>query len=148
MGMDFADELTALGHEVRTFAYRRENPLYKNKPTKALYTRVLLGRLQRMADDWRPQVLLVIKGGPIGPDVVRRLRAALDVVVVNFFPDNPLWMIPFECIEAYDFFFTKERYALRMLQQAGLTNVHYLPMYRSEERRVGKECRSRWATDQ
>src|SRR2546425_385440 len=38
-------------------------------------------------------------------------------------------MIPFECIEAYDFFFTKERYALRMLQQAGLTNVHYLPMY-------------------
>src|SRR5438128_201504 len=40
MGMDFADELTALGHEVRTFAYRRENPLYKNKPTKALYTRV------------------------------------------------------------------------------------------------------------
>src|SRR5947209_2028377 len=129
MGMDFADELTALGHEVRTFAYRRENLLYKNKPTKALYTRVLLGRLQRMADDWRPQVLLVIKGGPIGPDVVRRLRAALDVVVVNFFPDNPLWMIPFECIEAYDFFFTKERYALRMLQQAGLTNVHYLPMY-------------------
>jgi len=129
MGMDFADELTALGHEVRTFAYRRENPLYKNKPTKALYTRVLLGRLQRMADNWRPQVLLVIKGGPIGPDVVRRLRAALDVVVVNFFPDNPLWMIPFECIEAYDFFFTKERYALRMLQQAGLTNVHYLPMY-------------------
>src|SRR2546422_1217061 len=89
MGMDFADELTALGHEVRTFAYRRENLLYKNKPTKALYTRVLLGRLQRMADDWRPQVLLVIKGGPIGPDVVRRLRAALDVVVVNFFPDNP-----------------------------------------------------------
>src|SRR3989454_8197065 len=44
-------------------SYRRENLLYKNKPTKALYTRVLLGRLQRMADDWRPQVLLVIKGG-------------------------------------------------------------------------------------
>src|ERR1043166_6030183 len=64
MGVDFAEELTALGHEVRTFAYRRENPLYKNKPTKALYTRVLLGRLQRIADEWRPQVVLVIKGGP------------------------------------------------------------------------------------
>jgi len=129
MGMDFADELTALGHEVRTFAYRRENALYKNKPTKALYTRVLLGRLQRVAEEWRPAVVLVIKGGPIKPDIVHRLRGALDVVVVNFFPDNPLWMIPFECIEAYDFFFTKERYALRMLQQAGLTNVHYVPMY-------------------
>ena len=129
MGMDFADELTALGHEVRTFAYRRENALYKNKPTKALYTRVLLRRLQRAAEDWRPAVVVVIKGGPIAPDVVQRLRTALDTVVVNFFPDNPLWMIPFECIEAYDLFFTKERYALRMLQQAGLTNVHYLPMY-------------------
>ena len=106
MGMDFADELTALGHEVRTFAYRRENALYKNKPTKALYTRLLLGRLQRTAADWRPEVVLVVKGGPIAPGVVRRLRTRLDTVVVNFFPDNPLWMIPFECIEAYDLFFT------------------------------------------
>src|SRR5262249_879975 len=102
---------------------------YKTKPSKPLHTRALRGRLQRMAEDWRPQLVLVIKGGPISPEIVRRLRATLDVVVVNFFPDNPLWMIPFECIEAYDFFFTKERYALRMLQQAGLTNVHYLPMY-------------------
>jgi spore maturation protein CgeB len=38
-------------------------------------------------------------------------------------------MIPFQCIEAYDAFFTKERYALRSLQQVGLTNLHYLPMY-------------------
>ena len=35
MGVDFADELTALGHEVRTFAYRRENLLYKNHGSKA-----------------------------------------------------------------------------------------------------------------
>jgi spore maturation protein CgeB len=38
-------------------------------------------------------------------------------------------MIPFECIEAYDVFFTKERYAMRSLQQVGLRNLHYLPMY-------------------
>ena len=38
-------------------------------------------------------------------------------------------MIPFECIEAYDAFFTKERYALQALEQAGLRNLHYLPMY-------------------
>ena len=51
--------------------------------------------------------------------------------MVSFFsfPDNPLWMIPFECIEAYDAFFTKERYALHALEQAGLCNLHYLPMY-------------------
>ena len=37
--------------------------------------------------------------------------------------------IPFPCVEAYDVFFTKERYALRALQAAGLRNLHYLPMY-------------------
>jgi hypothetical protein len=35
MGMDLRDELRALGHEVRTFAYRRDNPLDKNRGTKA-----------------------------------------------------------------------------------------------------------------
>ncbi|MGH7390679.1 MAG: CgeB family protein [Candidatus Rokuibacteriota bacterium] len=129
MGMDFAAELTALGHEVATFAYRRTNLFYKNRGSKALYQRLLHGRLERRCRSWRPDVVLVIKGGPLAPDVVRRLRTRPGAVVVNFFPDNPLLMIPFECIEAYDFFFTKERYALRSLQQAGLRNLHYLPMY-------------------
>src|SRR5262249_15545011 len=48
---------------------------------------------------------------------------------LNFFPDNPLWMIPFECIEAYDLFFTKERYALRALEAVGIRNIHYMPLY-------------------
>ena len=74
-------------------------------------------------------MVLVIKGGPITPGLVRRIKARLDVVFINFFPDNPLWMIPFECIEAYDVFFTKERYAMRSLQAVGLRNLHYLPMY-------------------
>ena len=56
-------------------------------------------------------------------------RRASTSLFVNFFPDNPLWMIPFECIEAYDVFFTKERYAMRSLESVGLRNLHYLPMY-------------------
>jgi spore maturation protein CgeB len=128
MGMDFAVELAALGHDVRTFAYRRDNVLYKSRGTKALYQRWLASRLERLCRDWRPAVLLVFKGGPIRPEVLQRIRR-LDVRAVNLFPDNPLWMIPFACIEAYDVFFTKERYALRCLQQAGLRNVHYLPMH-------------------
>ncbi len=129
MGMDFRDELLTLGHEVHTFAYRRDNPLYKNVGTKEAYQLWILRRLERACLDWRPQVVLVIKGGPITPGVIRRIKARLNAVVVNFFPDNPLWMIPFDCIEAYDVFFTKERYALRSLQQVGITNLHYLPMY-------------------
>ena len=129
MGMDFGDELSRLGHEVRLFPYRRDNPLYKNTPTKAAYQKLILRRLERVCLDWRPEVVLVIKGGPITPDFVERVRAKVGTRFVNFFPDNPLWMIPFPCLEAYDVFFTKERYALRTLQSVGLRNLHYLPMY-------------------
>ena len=129
MGVDFGDELRELGHEVRLFPYRRDNALYKNKPTKAAYQRFILRKLARACAAWRPAVVLVIKGGPITPEFIRRAKARHDTRFVNFFPDNPLWMIPFECLEAYDVFFTKERYALRSLQSVGLRNLHYLPMY-------------------
>jgi spore maturation protein CgeB len=129
MGVDFRDELRAMGQEVKTFAYRRDNPLYKNRGTKAAYQLWLLRRLERVCVEWRPDLVLVIKGGPVTPGLIRRVKARTDTRFVNFFPDNPLWMIPFECIEAYDLFFTKERYALRQLEQAGLRNLHYLPMY-------------------
>ena len=128
-GMDLAEELTALGHEVRTFPYRRTNVLYKNRGTKELYQRWLLGRLERLCAAWRPDVLLVYKGGPIAPAFLIRVRRQLGIRTVNVFPDNPLWMMPFQAIEAYDLFFTKERYALRSLQQAGLRNLHYLPSH-------------------
>jgi spore maturation protein CgeB len=129
MGMDLRDELRALGHEVRTFAYRRDNPLYKNRGTKAAYQLWILRRLERACLDWRPAVVLVVKGGPITPGVIRRIKARADTLFVNLFPDNPLWMIPFEHIEAYDLFLTKERYALRSLESVGLRNLYYLPLY-------------------
>jgi hypothetical protein len=129
MGMDLRDELRLLGHEVRTFAYRRDNPLYKNRGTKAAYQLWILRRLERACLDWRPAVVLVVKGGPITPGVIRRIKARVDTLFVNLFPDNPLWMIPFESIEAYDLFLTKEPYALRSLESVGLRNLYYLPLY-------------------
>jgi len=129
MGVDFRDELVAMGHEVRTFAYRRNNPLYKNRGTKAAYQLWILRRLERICLEWEPALVLVIKGGPITPGLIRRVKRSRDVLFLNFFPDNPLWMMPFDAIEAYDVFFTKERYALDSLEHVGLRNLHYLPMY-------------------
>jgi len=129
MGMDVRDELRAMGHEVRTFAYRRDNPLYKNRGTKAAYQLWILRRLERACVAWRPSLVLVIKGGPITPGLIRRVKQRIDTLFLNLFPDNPLWMMPFECIEPYDLFFTKERYALRALESVGLRNLHYLPLY-------------------
>ncbi|HYE93633.1 MAG TPA: glycosyltransferase [Terriglobales bacterium] len=129
MGPDFADELTALGHTVTQFAYRRDNVLYKNKPAKALYQQAISRRLARVARQLRPDVVLVIKGAALDADVIRRIKATTRAATLNFFPDNPLWMMPFDRIEAYDLFFTKERYALRQLELVGARNLAYLPMY-------------------
>jgi spore maturation protein CgeB len=129
LGVDFADELTALAHEVHVFEYRRDNVLYKNKGTKAAYQLWILRRLERACLAVRPDIVLVHKGGPVTPGLIRRVKARIDTLFVNVFPDNPLWMMPFEGIEPYDLFFTKERYALRSLQSIGLRNVHYLASY-------------------
>ena len=129
MGMDFADELRDLGHDVRTFEYRKNNALYKNRGTKSAYQAFLLRSLERVCLGWRPNLVLVIKGGPITAATIARVKRKVDTLFLNFFPDNPLWMMPFEAIEAYDLFFTKERYAMRSLEQVGLRNLAYLPMY-------------------
>ena len=129
MGMDVGAELLAMGHEVRAFAYRRRNVLYKNKGIKTAYQRWILRRLERLCLLWRPRLVLVFKGGPITPGLIRRVKTRIDALFLNYFPDNPLLMIPFECIEAYDLFFTKARYALRQLEKVGLKNLYYLPWY-------------------
>jgi spore maturation protein CgeB len=128
-GVDFRDELAAMGHEVRIFAYRRETLWYRNTATKGAYQRLILAGLERRCRAWRPEIVLVLKGGPIGPSLIRRLKASTGALFVNVFPDNPLLMMPFEHIEPYDAFFTKEPYALRQLQLVGLRNLHYLPLY-------------------
>jgi len=129
MGMDFAEELRRLGHEVRTFAYRRENLLYKNRPTRATYQRVIGAKLERACTAFRPGLVLVIKGSPIFPALIRRIRAHTGALFLNVFPDNPLLMMPIECVEAYDLFFVKGHYAQRSLEAVGLKNLHYLPLY-------------------
>jgi spore maturation protein CgeB len=128
-GLDVRDELAAMGHEVRPFAYRRANVLYKNRSTKAAYQLLILRSLERLCMAWRPHIVLVLKGGPITPGLIRRVKARTDALFLNLFPDNPLWMIPFEHIEPYDVFFTKERFAMRQLQRVGLRNLYYLPLY-------------------
>jgi spore maturation protein CgeB len=129
VGNDFADELRGLGHEVGTFAYRRTNVFYKNRPTRSLYQRLIDRKLERRCARFRPEIVVVHKGGPIDAETLHRIKTRTRAIVVNVFHDNPLLMINFRNIEAYDLFFTKAPYAIRELRLAGLRNVHYLPSY-------------------
>ncbi len=126
-GEDLRIELEARGHAVRMVGYRRQNLLYKQKGLKALYQTWIRRRLLDLARGWRPDLVLVFKGETLGPECVREAKRLSGALWVNLFPDNPLLMIPFDQIEPYDLFCTKDRYALEALRRAGLRNLHYLP---------------------
>src|SRR5204863_7572368 len=99
MGVDFGEELAARGHTVRLFEYRRDNALYKNKSTKAAYQLWILRLLERACASWHPDIALVIEGAPITPNRVRRVKARDDTLFLYVLPDNPLWTIPFGCLD-------------------------------------------------
>src|SRR4030095_591084 len=86
MGMDFAEELAPFVHHVRTFEYRKDNALYKNRGTKAAYQALLLRRLERECLAWQPSLVLVIKGGPITADVLTRVEEKNGNLLPDFFP--------------------------------------------------------------
>ena len=129
MGMDFAAELSAMGHEVHTFPYRRDNPLYKNRSTKPAYQRLIIWKLMAACAGWRPEIVLVIKGGPLTASVIADLKRRTGAVIVNVYPDSPFWIDDLAQVEAYDLFFIKDRYMLRAFELAGLRNAHYLATY-------------------
>src|SRR5439155_962506 len=83
------EELSGLGHDVRTFEYRKNNPLYKNRGTKGAYQALLIRSLERACLAWQPNLVLVIKGGPITAALIARVKRKVDALFLNFFPDNP-----------------------------------------------------------
>jgi len=128
-GEDWRSALQADGHAVRCVGYRRLSPLYKNKGVKTIYQRWIRRGILALATQWRPDLVLILKGESLPPDFIRAMKRATGAMMVNVFVDNPLFTAPFEQIEPYDLFCTKERYAIEALRRVGLTNLHYLPCH-------------------
>src|SRR5262249_1127232 len=107
----------------------RDNPLYKNRSTKSRYQAWIVRRLVAACMDWQPDVVLVIKGGPIPGSAVTEIKRRTGAATVNVYPDTPFWIDDLAQIEAYAVFFIKDRYMLAAFGVAGLRNVRHLPMY-------------------
>lgn len=128
-GEDWRLALEAEGHAVRCVGYRRLSPFYKNKGLKTLYQRWIRRGILALATEWKPNLVLVFKGEALPPEFIRAMKRATAAMMVNVFIDNPLFTAPFNQIEPYDLFCTKERYAIEALRRVGLTNLHYLPCH-------------------
>ena len=60
-------------------------------------------------------------------------------------PIAPIWMTKFEIADLFGVFSCNVRKAIHSIYKNKELNELDTMKYRSEERRVGKECRSRWS---
>lgn len=97
LATSFADGARAEGHvaDVHDFpelmAGSRSLFLSRRLGLDQLTARALLHRLRLQLEASSPDLVLVVKGRFLGAAFVRGLRRALNVPVLNYYPDHPLW---------------------------------------------------------
>jgi spore maturation protein CgeB len=129
-GWSFKKAFEKLGVKTESFFYKKKGKftfLEKNKHVKDLWRSYMNKRLIVQVRNSRPDILLILKGETIQPDTLKKIREKTDTLIVNVFPDNPLYMGKFEAIEPCHYFFVKDSYILSILRGAGFKKVHYLP---------------------
>lgn len=129
-GWSFKKAFERLGIQAEIFEYKKKGRfsfLEKNKYIKDLWHSHMNRHLFKHVMDNKPDVLLVLKGETVMPETLWQIRKKTDTLIVNVFPDNPLYMGKFDAIEPCNWFFVKDSYILDALRKSGLKNVFYLP---------------------
>lgn len=129
-GWSFQKAFEKLGLKTESFFYKKKGNLVfleKNKRIKDLWRFYMNKRLIDQVKKSKPDILLILKGETIQPETLWKIRKKTHALIVNVFPDNPLYMGKFEAIEPCHYFFVKDSYILSVLRGAGLKNIHYLP---------------------
>jgi spore maturation protein CgeB len=129
-GWSFKKAFEKLGVKTESFFYKKKGKfafLEKNKHVKDLWRSYMNKKLIAQVKNSRPDILLILKGETIQPDTLKKIREKTDTLIVNVFPDNPLYMGKFEAIEPCHYFFVKDSYILSILRGAGFKKVLYLP---------------------
>lgn len=129
-GWSFRKSFERLGIKTETFFYKKKGRfsfLEKNKNIKDVWRSIMNRNLVSHVKKTAPDLLFICKGETITQETLWGIRKATDTVIVNVFPDNPLYMGRFEAIEPCHHFFVKDTYVRDTLRKAGLKNVQYLP---------------------
>ena len=129
-GWSFQRAFEKLGVKTDSFFYKKKGKfafLEKNKHVKDLWRSYMNRSLTAQVKNFRPDVLMILKGETIQPETLQKIREKTDTLILNVFPDNPLYMGKFEAIEPCHYFFVKDSYILSILRGAGFKNVLYLP---------------------
>jgi len=116
-----------IGHNTDLFTYNDERissrfPFLKN------LERTLVGKaLIKKISDFRPQLILVIKGNRILLELIRELKEIFRIPVANYWIDDPDSIeISRKISPAYDYFFTNDPDAVQVHKESGCPHVRFL----------------------
>jgi len=141
-------------------------PLRKSRLHRAVFH--LLGRrpltywrfnadLQRLAIDFRPQVVLIVKGMMVAPQTLERIKHHTRAYLINFATDDPFNRQNSSSdilsgIPLYDLYVTPRRAVIEDLKRAGAQRVAFVrfgydPLLHHPERPMSAEETARWTSD-
>lgn len=163
----FVDAVRTSGHEFRfideaVFLRPLERSLvhkigYRLLGSRPLSYWSLNGTLCRAACEFRPEIVLVVKGAYVKLETLRRIKAETDALLLNFATDdpfNPANSTPdlIRGIPAYDLYACTKRAIMTDVQRAGcrrVVHVHfaYKPELHFPEVPATREERGRFSAD-
>jgi spore maturation protein CgeB len=129
-GWSFKKAFEKFGAKVKMFFYKKKGTLSfleKDKKIKKFWHKYINKKLINSIKNIKPEILIILKGETIFPETLWYIRKKTSTIIVNIFPDNPIYMGNFKAIEPCHYFFVKDSYVLDTLWKAGLKNVFYLP---------------------
>jgi len=129
-GWSFRKAFEKLGMKTETFFYRKKGKMEfieKDKSLKKIWRWHMNKKLAQVVETNKPDILLINKGETIEAETLWQIRKKTGSLIINVYPDNPIYMGKVEAIKPCHLFFVKDTYILLTLRKAGLNNVFYLP---------------------
>jgi len=119
--------LAEIGHNADLFTYSDERISsrfpFLEKIERAFVKKILI----RKISDFRPQLILVIKGDRIPLEIIREVKEKFKIPVANYWLDDPgLIEISRKISPAYDFFFTNDPETVQIHKESGCPHVGFI----------------------
>jgi len=115
---------TEIGHDADLFTYNDER-IFSRLPFLGKIERAIVKKtLIKKISDFRPQLILVIKGDRIPLEIIREVKEKFKVPVANYWIDDAhLIEISRKISPAYDYFFTNDPDAVQIHKESGCPHV-------------------------
>jgi spore maturation protein CgeB len=116
-----------IGHNADLFTYNDERISSRFPFLRNLERRLVGKALIKKISDFRPQLILVIKGDRIPLELIRELKEIFRIPVANYWIDDPDSIeISQKISPTYDYFFTNDPDAVQVHKESGCPRVKFL----------------------